>query len=175
MTQSKQELEDFYRKPDPWDYQRNEDDLERKCKILATIVRLGIDFRRLLDIAAGEAWITKDIPAKYRYGYELSDTAAARFPEHVKRVRQPEGKYDLVVATGCLYPQYDWPSMVGLIQTHASRIVLTCNIKSWEVQEAILAIPGKQIDEDEFHYRSYVQKLRVFDVSLPPDRPAAEQ
>ncbi len=167
MPQSKQDLERWYEtKPDPWDYKRHEDDLERKCKILAKIVRIEPGFRRLLDLGAGEGWITKDIPAEYRYGYELSDTAAARFPENVKRVKKPEGWYDLVVATGVLYPQYDWQTMVSLMQIHARRIIVTCNIKSWEVPQAIAQIPGQQIDEQEFHYRDFVQKLRVFDVSV---------
>ncbi len=166
MTQSKQELEKWYEiRPDPWGYRHNEDDLERKCKILATIVKFEPGFRRLLDIACGEAWITKDIPAEYRYGYELSDVAASRFPDNVKRVKKPEGKYDLVVATGCLYMQYAWQDMLDIIKAHASRIVLTCNIRSWEVPAAIAQIPGQQIDMQEFHYRDTVQRLRVFEIA----------
>lgn len=111
------------------------------------------------------------MPADEIHGYEISDNAAARFPKNVTRVLDPQGKYDLVVATGVLYPQYDWDHFVNLIKAHASNIVLTSNIKSWEVMAAILTIPGKEIFSAEFSYRDYVQKLRIFDVSPSQHRP----
>jgi hypothetical protein len=40
-------------------------------------------------------------------GIELSETAKLRFPANVVPVKEPIGKYDLVVSTGTLYQQYD--------------------------------------------------------------------
>lgn len=120
-------------------------------------------FNCALDLGAGEGWITKDLPAYERWGYELSDNAAARFPPAVKRVLEPAGKYDLVVATGVLYGHYDWRKMLRIIRERASRIVLTCHIKSWELA-AVAEVPGMQIIDFEFPYRDWTQKLRVFEI-----------
>jgi hypothetical protein len=51
--------------------------------------------------------------------------------------------------------------MLEMIRRHASGIVLTCNIRDWERPETTL-LPG-QIHEEEFRYREYIQKLRIFD------------
>lgn len=153
---------EFFEKEDAWGYQTNPHDRWRKQVIIHTVNLFG-PFSRCLDLGAHEGWITKDIPASTRHGYELSDVAAARFPPLVKR--ECEGKYDLVLATGVLYGHYDWRHFVDKINAHSSKIVLTCNITSWELMAAILAIKGKQVYESEFIYREHFQKLRVFNVS----------
>ncbi len=164
MSQSKADLEDFYSKPDPWNYKTTPDDIQRKQYILHTLDLFG-PFERALDIGCGEGWITKDLPADIKHGFELSDVAAERFPPCVQRTML--GKYDLVLATGVLYAHYDWERFVELIRKFGSRIVLTCNIKAWEMHAALFAVPGKQVLEMEFPYREFTQKLRVFDVSAP--------
>jgi hypothetical protein len=159
----KENLEDFYADPDPWRFQETPDDAERKAKILAALTPYGM-FDMALDLGAGEGWLTRDLPAYVRDGYELSDTAAARFPHFVNRVLHPSNKYDLVVATGVLYPQYDWQELIGLINTCSERIILTCNIMEWEVGTHL--IHGKQVFDMEFPYRNYTQKMRIFDRCL---------
>jgi SAM-dependent methyltransferase len=161
--QTKKDLDQWYAtKKDPWSYSATTDDALRKAKILDALGKTK--FKRALDIGCGEGWITKDLPAQEIHGYELSDVAASRFPPNVARVLEPIGKYDLVLATGVLYAQYDWQSIAKFIVDHASGTVLTCNIKSWEIPDAIAMIPGKQSQDVEFYYRLYVQKLRVFKV-----------
>lgn len=162
MTQTKLEIEEWYSRTDPWEYKTNEHDIFRKRLILSILDIYGPYYSRALDIGAGEGWVTGSLPSELLFGYEFSDTAAARFPINVTRTTAPEGKYDLIITTGTLYPQYDWPSMLEIIQNHAAGIVLTCNIKEWEMFAAIAGIPGKQIFEAEFPYREYKQKLRVF-------------
>lgn len=164
MTQPKDELERFYLKPDPWDYRTTPDDEIRKRHILQAANFLG-PYSRALDIGCGEGWVTQDLPASTKHGLELSDNAAARFPPSVTRVLKPEGKYDLVLATGVLYEQYPWRDFVALINEHACKIVITSNIKSWEVPAAWILIKGEQVFEATFPYREYEQKLRVFDAS----------
>lgn len=166
MSQSKDELDAWYSKPDPWQYQTTPDDIFRKRVILSVLDLYGVRYARALDIGAGEGFITQSLPAAMIQAYELSDTAATRLPDNVKRVTEPIGKYDLILATGVLYSQYDWRGMVDMINQYASGIVLTCSIASWEVSAAWLGIRGKQIFTAEFPYREWNQKLRVIDVRL---------
>lgn len=121
-------------------------------------------FKRALDIGAGEGWITQFLPAIDRHGIELSDVAASRFPGHILRVHEPDGQYDLVVATGVLYKHYNNKQMLSWINAAATNIVLTCHIEDWET-DAVLDIKGRQIFEARFPYREFTQKLRIFDAS----------
>lgn len=158
MSQSKKDLDEFYSKTDPWGYQDNSDDKFRKQAILDALSPFA-PFKRALDIGAGEGWITKDLPAKKLEAYELSDLAAARMPNNIKRVTEPSGKYDLIIATGVFYEQYDHQAMLKLIEDHASDIVLTCNIKEWEINP----LPsGRIIHCLEFPYRTYTQRMVIY-------------
>lgn len=126
-------------------------------------------FGTVLDIGAGEGWITQDLPAVIKYGYEVSEQAKFRFPETVIPCRYPLGSYDLVVATGVLYRHYDVSKMFELMKL-ASRIVVTCNIESWEVSEMSdphftgVEMGWMMLMEQRFKYREFIQKLRVFKV-----------
>jgi hypothetical protein len=151
-------LEKWWSTPDAWDYKTTEDDYRRKEIILNTLEQFG-EFNRALDIGCGEGFLTTDLPAKKIEGYEISDNAAARLPKNVKRTTDPIGHFDLVVATGVLYRHYFYERLHTIIRTHASGIVLTCNIKEWEVNQLP---PEKQILELEFPYREFTQKLRVY-------------
>lgn len=156
--QSKKELENWYTDTDPWKYQTNKDDEFRRQKILDAC---GGTYERALDIGAGEGWITKDLPAKEIHAIELSDVASSRFPNNVTRVDEPKGKYDLIIATGVLYQQYDWKRIHKWIEDSAVKRVVTCNIQDWEIP----LLMGKEIHTEAFPYRDYTQKLRVYDVS----------
>lgn len=160
--QSKSEIETWWSTPDAWGYQTNSDDKLRKEIILEVLSSFG-QFKKALDIGAGEGWITSDLPADKIYGIEISDNAAARFPKNVVRITEPKGKYDLIICTGMLYQHYDYRTFQGWIEDHAEDIVLTSSIKEWEMNE----LPKeKQIHVQEFKYRDYTQILRVFKWSL---------
>lgn len=154
--QSKEELDQWYADRDPWAYETTADDLERKQRILKA---LSGRYERALDIGCGEGWITKDLPAKKIYGLELSDVARERLPKNVRGVTKPVGKYDLILATGVLYQQYNWPQMLGWIRRHASGTVLVAGIKDWLVDLSEL---GDPVYAEEFKYRDYTQALRVY-------------
>ncbi len=159
--QTKEELESFYNENDPWKYQNNPDDINRKFQIIETIRPQR--FKRALDIGCGEGWITKDLPADEIFGIELSDNASTRFPSNVKRIDKPEGKYDLIICTGCLYKQYDWRTMLDWIKEHASKRVLLSHIMEWEIPE-LSELKGLTHTK-QFKYRGYTQHLRYYDVS----------
>jgi hypothetical protein len=173
MPQDPLEIEASYSKPDPWGYKSNPCDIGRRMIIhdaLSSQLRrlLMRQFDRALDIGAGEGWITQILPARILHGYEISPSARSRFPREVSAAENPEGKYDLVVATGVLYSHYDYEKMFQMIRDHSEKIILTCNIKSWERQE--LSDPdwvkgflqSKEVYSAEFPYREYQQKLRIF-------------
>jgi hypothetical protein len=166
--QPKSEIDDHYKNPDPWGYQKSEDDYRRSEKICNMARRyapaVGL-FTRALDVGCGEGWITQRLPAMNIHGYEISDNAASRFPVNVSRIVSPSMKYDLVVSTGTLYPHYDWESMTDIISRCASRIVLLSYIAAWEFKPALERIPGKQVELLEFEYGEFTQRMRVFDLT----------
>lgn len=161
----KERLERFYRKKDPWGYESNPDDQRRKKEILSVIPQ-GVarcPFLRALDIGAGEGWITKDLPAYDIYGYDLSEKAMSRFPEKVIPVKAEDINicFDLIIATGVLYKQYDYKWIIDRINNCADKMVVLCNIKSWE--RGIELLKGEPTFYKEFPYREYTEVLRVYD------------
>ena len=152
--QSKEELELWYKTPDPWGYETHPDDKVRRRQILSLLFR----YDRALDIGAGEGFVTTKLPADEIHGIEISDAAAKRFPENVKRVHKPEGKYDLVMTTGTLYEQYDHAQIVEWINTCANKHVLICGIKEWLLPYKF----GQVLIHKEFPYREYTQSLTLY-------------
>lgn len=156
--QSKEDLENWYSRPDPWEYEHNEDDIRRKNYILNVLGNRK--FKRALDIGCGEGWITKDLPAEEIHGIELSDNASLRLPSNVKRVTEPEGKYDLIIATGVMYEHYDYKKFMEWIKNHCSDTALLCNIREWEMPIDL----GREPEVDfVFAYRSFTQSLKGYD------------
>ena len=159
--QTRKELEDWYDTPDPWEYEPTPDGLYRKNFYLAVLEDVGPYFSKALDIGAGQGWITKDLPAVEVHGFELSDLAASRFPEHVERVNTVHQKYDLILATGVLYEQYDHAGINKMIhdgssETHGTK-VMVAGIKDWLKPYGF----GRRIRHFEILYREYTH---VFDV-----------
>lgn len=159
--QTKVELEEFYKTPDPWGYTDNEDDFVRQMLIveIARIINYP-SYQKALDIGCGEGVITKELSAIELYGIEISDTAAKRFPDNVKRVKKPTGKYDLITACGVLYEQYDYEQMREWIEKHASNKVITCHYDKAGVAHDQFNKP--QIFYAEFPYREGKQIMRVY-------------
>lgn len=164
MKTSVEDLDRFYEKRDPWGYQVNPADIERKRIILARLREIG-EFDKALDIGCGEGWITKDLPANKIYGYEISQKACKRFPENILQW-EPDLSYDLVITTGTLYENYDWVHIVSTINRQASKYILTCNIAERECLAAILRIRAEEIHLEEFEYdrgdERFMQRLRIF-------------
>lgn len=159
--QSKEEIEKSYETVDPWNYQNSEQDKNRKYLIIQICKIFGI-YLTALDLGAGEAWISRDMPALRKFGFEISDNAAARFPPSVERVTEIKGKYDLILSTGTLYGHYDWKYFVSVINENASNIVVISYIDQWEHKPAIEAIKHKQIFTATFPYNEYNQRVRVY-------------
>ena len=156
--QSKEELENWYRFPDPWAYETTKDDLDRKQKIIDI---LPLRYQRAIDIGCGEGFVTRDLPAIEIHGIEISDLAAERLPWNVKRVTEPEGLYDLVMTTGTLYPQYNHEQIVNWIKNCSCRHILIGGIKDWLMPYSF----GNVIQKIEFPYREFTQSVVLYEIS----------
>jgi hypothetical protein len=161
----KEWTEEQYSRKDPWEYENDPADIERKEKIISSLK--GRKFKRVLDIGGGEGWITKDLPGEELYNYEISDRACSRLPSNVKRETKPNGKYDLIICTGVMYDHYDVESFFKIIKEHSSGLVLLCNVKDWEVNLDSL---GNPVFQEIFPYKKVhdilqYQDLRIYDKS----------
>jgi hypothetical protein len=156
--QSKEELENWYKNVDPWGYTINEEDHFRKKMILDLLAEYS--YLSALDVGCGEGFITKDLPAKNIYGYDVSDTAMSRLPDNIIPYADPYLKYDLVVTTGTLYNQYDHEGIVSIIKNTADRHILVAGIKDWLIEYNF----GNIIKKTEFQYRGYIQLLKLYEL-----------
>jgi len=154
-------LLESYRTPDPWGFKTHPDDARRKDLIINALS--GRKFQRALDYGCGEGWITADLPADELFGWDIVPEAMARFPENVQiwdcDSTEP---FDLVVATGVLYPWYGGASAVEKIRSIASNFILTCHMAEPEIPE--VARLGTQIHCEFFAYRGMNEVLRIFEV-----------
>ena len=157
MQQSKEEIEAWYQKEDPWQYKVTQADLDRRQK-LYDILNKFAPYDRALDIGCGEGFVTEFLPAAEIHGIEISDLAASRFPPIVKRVHEPDRKYDLVMTTGTMYQQYDHAKMYDWIMNSATRIILIAGIKDWLLPYKY----GKILYREEFQYREFTQQVTVY-------------
>ena len=146
---------------DPWGYEINPEDAKRKMFILNALKKLNIRFDTALDIGCGEGFITRDLPAQKVYGFDISDVAMTRMSPSIIPLQRIEGRYDLVLATGVLYKEYDCEWIFEQIKNTAKRIILICNIKHRE--KHILKNP---IYEYQFRYREFIERLAIYDLSV---------
>jgi len=156
--QSKDELERFYDKYDPWGYESNMDDIERKQKIINILG--DTTYERVLDIGCGHGFVTKSIKAWEIEGIEISDNAAKHLPSHIKRVFEPSGKYDLIMAAGIMYQQYAHNTFYSWIMNHASQYILIAGIKNWLID---YDYKSKVIDRILFQYREFTQDVTLYE------------
>lgn len=155
--QSKEELERFYENYDPWGYETNMDDIERKQKIISILG--ATTYRRVLDIGCGHGFVTKSIKGESIEGIEWSDNAAKYLPDNIKRVHQPHGKYDLILATGIMYPQYAHDIFYKWIIEHSTHDILIAGIKDWLID---YDYKSEIVDRIQFQYREYTQQVTLY-------------
>lgn len=171
--QSREELESWYRIPDPWGYESNTDDLNRRAMLLSVLPKKR--YERVLDIGCGDGFVTHRLPGAVILGVDLSEKAI----EYAKRRETPHieyrrlslfelpaarlGHFDLVVITGVLYPQY-----VGNGHLLAYTIVddllesgghLVCaHIAEWYRSR----FPYVTVSREYYRYREYSHILEVY-------------
>lgn len=173
MIQSKDELENWYSKGDPWGYFDNPQDTMRKARILSAIPQF--DYENVLDIGCGNGFLTNSLPGKQIIGLEISEKAVQWANEHAT----PNARYlcgslfdlpdlnlppmDLIVITGVLYPQYIAES-IRLVYVLIDQLlkpggVLVCShIYEWHKAR----FPYLTVSREYFAYREYSQVLEVY-------------
>ncbi len=163
--QNRRQLNNFYTKRDPWGFETNPEDKKRKSIILEECRKYCFKFfgkshfTNALELGAGEGWITKDLPATNVYGLELSDVAMSRWDKKIKNF-DSNLKYDLIIAPGVLYKQYDYRGFLNIIRQNSNGLVMTISIKDWEINDL-----KNNVYNMEFPYRQYTEKLSIFDAT----------
>jgi hypothetical protein len=84
----------------------------------------------------------------------------SRLPGGVEPFKGTSGQFDLVVTTGTLYPQYDWDSILGLIQSTATEWVLVAGVPGWLVPQRKEI--GKLIHSEEIAYRDLGNRIELY-------------
>lgn len=173
------ELEDFYKaQDDPWGYEENQSDANRKAVLLGELIKLSKP-KRVLDIGCGHGFITRDLPGEQIVGVDISEGAIKQarkmsgrpncryevgdiFELTPESLDEPEG-FDMIVITGVLYPQY-----IGNAKTTVYAIIdkllrpggtlVSVHIGEWYTAR----LPYILEKELTYSYRDYQHYLEVY-------------
>lgn len=173
MIQDIDELEDWHSEDDPWEYEVSEDDLKRKEFLLKHLQ--GNKYENVLDIGCGQGYITKDLPGEHILGVDISVNAIRKAKRHETRdMKFIEGslfnlnniitkKFDLIIITGILYPQYIGNSN-NLIYIIIDKLLeeggtlISVHIDKWYKSK----FPYLQYEQKEYSYREYTHKFECY-------------
>lgn len=173
MLQSNEELENWYSEDDPWKYKDHPDDKKRKQILFSEIPTRK--YINVLDIGCGEGFITRELTGEKVTSVDISHQAIkkAKVYENAKLKfkqcslfelnNQLNEKYDLIIITGVLYPQYIGNSL-RLIYNIVDKllidngILVSVHIDSWYKAK----FPYLLLNEDYYTYREYTHKLEVY-------------
>jgi trans-aconitate methyltransferase len=174
VLQSIDELERWYEKPDPWHYEANPDDLNRRAMLLSVLPKRA--YHSVLDIGCGDGFLTKRLPGKQIVGIDVSANAikhaqanaAAHISYHQHSLFDlPElgwtQKFDLVVVTGVFYPQYIARSHRLALEIvdevlAPGGILASVHISEWYP----LRFPYVTLVREYYPYREYTHILEVY-------------
>ena len=172
--QSIEELEKWYENEDPWRYEQNPDDLQRRAILLSVIPKK--QYNKVLDIGCGNGFITNYLPGKKIIGIDISSRAIQfakkKAPPHVEYFTYSifdlpflewNNFFDLIVLTGVLYPQYIGNSeklIYSIIDDLLipNGILISCHIEEWYFSR----FPYITLHREYYTYREYVHLLEVY-------------
>lgn len=179
MVQTRDELEQFYSAVDPWGYEHNEHDVRRKAVLLSEIPARA--YTNVLDIGCGHGFITRELPGTNIIGVDLSAKAIEQARERddgrrqyiqgslfeLNRLRETTPalnvKFDLIVITGVLYPQYIGGAktlVYDIVDTllASNGILISVHISSWYSSR----FPYLLMKNTFYDYREYTHLLEVY-------------
>ncbi len=173
MIQGKEDLEKWHEKEDPWGYDENKDDIVRKEILLSEIP--DKKYKNVLDIGCGQGFITIDLPGEMVYGVDISESAI-KFANKkaTKNLIYKQGsifdidklfdvKFDLIIITGVLYPQYIANSS-SLIYLLIDKILekkgtlISVHIDDWYNSQ----FPYLKTKQLFYNYRQYTHNLEIY-------------
>ena len=174
MIQSKIELDLFHTNEDPWGYENNTEDLVRKEILLGEIPQQ--QYKNVLDIGCGQGFITKYLPGENIWGVDLSKNAIefAKKNSTGNKFNFIQGsifeidklvdlKFELVVITGVLYPQYigNSSSLIYLLVDKILAIngtLISVHINEWYNCQ----FPYVKTKQTFYNYRKYIHNLEMY-------------
>ena len=177
-VQTQGELEEFYTQEDPWAYENNPADKNRRGILLGELSKFTKP-KRVLDIGCGHGFITRDISGDEVVGVDISEKAIQQANKvskkpHVRYVAadmfdlNPNnanlgGTFDLIIITGVLYPQY-----VGKAHTVVydivdrllakNGLVVSVHIMNWYDSR----LPYIMLKNLTYEYREYQHILEIY-------------
>lgn len=174
MLQSKKDLDLFYSNPDPWGYEINNEDQIRKEILISEIP--DRKYKNVLDIGCGQGFITRFLPGENIRGIDLSENAIAFAKKNItiNKFNFIQGsvfeadklfdcKFDLIIITGVLYPQYigNSSSLVYLLIDkilNPCGILITAHINEWYNCQ----FPYMKIKQTFYSYREYIHNFEIY-------------
>ncbi|MFH6963228.1 methyltransferase domain-containing protein [Flavobacterium plurextorum] len=172
MLQKINDLDEWNDTEDPWGYNNNSQDHLRKIILLDQIPKR--EYENVLDIGCGQGFITNDLPGKNIYGVDISEKAIKYARKNNKKVDYSTGsifeiekmfeiKFDLVIITGVLYPQYigKSSSLIYLLIDKILKqdgILISVHINEWYSSQ----FPYFRINQLYYNYREFTHNLEIY-------------
>jgi len=175
MIQKLSELDEFHKKQDPWNYENNDEDLKRIDYLLKQLH--SKTYNKVLDIGCGQGFVTKQLPGTEIVGVDISEEAikhakSSNKDYHINylscsifdlNTNFSNNRFDLIVITGVLYPQYigNSSSLIYLIidkLLNKGGTLISVHIDSWYKCQ----FPYFKAKEILYPYRTYNHKLEVY-------------
>ena len=170
------DLEKWWENPDPWGYENNPDDMNRKAMLLSVLPKK--QYQKVLDLGCGNGFVTTRLPGKEIIGVDVSANAirhakdrSKEFP-HIQYLQHSifdlpdlgwSASFDLIIITGVLYPQYIGKSeklayiiLDDLLKKNGH--LVSCHIEEWYQ----CRFPYITLHRDYYPYREYVHILEVY-------------
>lgn len=166
-------LESWYQCDDPWGYESNPDDAKRVDVLLSELP--SGHYRRVLDIGCGQGFVTRKLPGDEVLGMDVSATAIERAQRlesgrlkfmqcSLFNAGQLSGpRFDLIVITGVLYPQYigrSLPIIYRIVDQllEDDGVLVSVHIDEWYRAR----FPYLLLREHCYSYREYTHRLEVY-------------
>lgn len=173
MLQPIKDLEKWFEKKDPWGYENNSEDKKRKNILLSELPNRT--YKRTLDIGCGHGYITKVLPGKSVLGVDISNNAIKQAKQFTTSKLHFEtcslfnlnnkgyNKFDLILITGVLYPQYIGNSYTYIYDVidkmlNTNGILVSIHINEWYRGR----FPFFFLKEKFYRYRDFVHRLEVY-------------
>ena len=173
MLQKLDDLNNFHKKKDPWGYSLNPDDLKRVEILLSEIPESK--YMNVLDVGCGQGFVTSRLPGENIYGIDISTEAIKHANNrNIEQVNFIQGsifdlnkmfkkKFDLIIITGVLYPQYigDSSSLIYKIIDKLlsdGGFLITVHIDEWYSCQ----FPYLKLKQFYYPYRDYNHKLEIY-------------
>lgn len=176
-VQPKKDLEKFFTNKDPWDYETNPYDRDRKEILLNQLKKLPKP-KKVLDIGCGHGFITRDLPGDKVIGVDIAENAVKQAKKNAQKhvsyvaanlfdlltIKQiSNNKYDLIIITGVLYSQYIGESNTAVYEIiddllNDNGYLVSVHINEWYKS----SFPYPQLNMTMYKYREYMHILEVY-------------